>query len=141
MQNCEERLDSSCLFTCPSVRMEQLSSQWTDFYKIRVFFEYLLRNFTVSPCISYYYVLLYQLMHLLQVTLKSLKTPLLKKTILHVSIFQDHHQGFTSLLSCFYSVFKMFKMFMKKTAVLIKTSMLLCGSICLCFCDVFCVAA
>ena len=34
--------------------------------------------FTVSPCISYYYVLLYQLMHLLQVTLKLLKTPLLK---------------------------------------------------------------
>ena len=34
--------------------------------------------FTVSPCISYYYVLLHQLMHLLQVTLKLLKTPLLK---------------------------------------------------------------
>ena len=36
---------------------------------------------------------LYQLMHLFWVILKSLKT-LLLKTILHVSIFQDHHQGF-----------------------------------------------
>ena len=43
-------------------------------------------------CITKFY--LYQLMHLFLSTLKSLKTFLLK-IILHVSIFQDHHQGFS----------------------------------------------
>ena len=40
---------------------------------------------------------LYQLMHLFLSTLKLLKT-LLLKIILHVSIFQDHHQGFSHSL-------------------------------------------
>ena len=34
-QNCENRLlASSCMFICPSVRMDQLRFEWTDFYKI-----------------------------------------------------------------------------------------------------------
>ena len=34
-QNCQIRLlASSCLPVCPSVRMEQLASQWTDFHEI-----------------------------------------------------------------------------------------------------------
>jgi hypothetical protein len=33
-QNCENiLLASSCLFVHPSVRMDQMRSQWTDFYK------------------------------------------------------------------------------------------------------------
>ena len=37
-QICEKRpVASSCLSVCLSVRMEQLVSHWTDFYKIRLF--------------------------------------------------------------------------------------------------------
>ena len=51
------------------------------------------QNFTVSPCILYHKVLFVPTYALVLSTLKSLKT-LLLKIILHVSIFQDHHQGF-----------------------------------------------
>jgi len=34
----------------------------------------------------------------------------------------------------------MFRLFIKKTVILIKTVVLLCGSICLCLCGAFCVA-
>ena len=66
-----------------------------------------------------YYVLLYQLMHLLQVTLKLLKTPLLKDnpTCFDLSRSSSGILSFTSSLSCFYSTFKMFKIFIKSGSV------------------------
>jgi len=76
------------LFPATSNSLSVLSARGHDIIKITVdscvifVWEFVFRvvgtNIGVSGCDVLYYVLLYQFMHLLQVTLKLLKTPLLK---------------------------------------------------------------
>ena len=82
-QHFNKNFPSNVIFKSINLRNKQTSF-------IRQFHPTLMK---IKPDHTKFY--LYQLMHLLLSTLKSLKTLLLKIIIiLRVSIFQDHHQGF-----------------------------------------------